>query len=291
MTLAQDATAEPGVGEKFSVERILWVRPWAPNLFSFALTRNPAFRFAPGQFARLGVTVANPDANPDAEPRKNPGGEKIVWRAYSVVSSAADATLEFYSILLPQGEFSSSLARCRVGDPVLVEKTNYGFLTLDRFAGGRDLWLLATGTGLAPFLSILQDGATWQQYENVILVHSVRYGNELAYADAIAAVQARAQAHSPSRRLFYVATVTGPAAPRAAPATLDAPVLRARIPALLQSGELESMLSVPLDLQRSRIMICGNPAMIEVTRKLLAARGFVRSRRAAPGHIAVENYW
>jgi len=155
----------------------------------------------------------------------------------------------------------------------------------------RVAWLLATGTGLAPFLSILQDSATWRQYENVILVHSVRYGNELAYADAVAIAQARAQAHSPPRRLLHVATVTGPVAPRATPATLSAPVLRARIPALLQSGELESNVSLPLDLQRARIMICGNPAMITVARKLLAARGFVTSRRAAPGHIAVENYW
>ncbi len=285
MTPAQDATAEPVVSDKFSAERILWIRSWAPNLFSFALTRDPAFCFAPGQFARLGVTAAETD------PAKNSSREKTVWRAYSVVSAAAEATLEFYSILLPRGEFSTALALCRVGDRVWVEKTSYGFLTLDRFVGGRDLWLLATGTGLAPFLSILHDSATWQQYENVILVHSVRYGNELAYAEAIAGAQTRAQAHSPPRRLLYVATVTGPMALRAASAVLSAPVLRARVPALLQSGELESNLSLPLDLQRARIMICGNPTMISMTRKVLTARGFSMSRRAAPGHMAVENYW
>jgi ferredoxin--NADP+ reductase len=262
--------------DKYSAERILWIRPWAPNLFSFCLTRDPAFRFTPGQFARLGVERPDPD-NP-----KNPSGRKIVWRAYSVVSASDAAHLEFFSIAIPDGEFTSALARLQVGETVYVERTNYGFFTLERFTGGTDLWMLATGTGLAPFLSMLWEPQTWQSYENLIVVHSVRYANELAYADTLAGFRNDPRFSAWGRKLRTVPVVTRGRADGA---------LDQRIPLLIDNGRLEAAAGIPLDLERSRIMICGNPDMVDATRKTLAARGFTTSRRTRPGQVAAESYW
>jgi ferredoxin--NADP+ reductase len=262
--------------DKYTAEKILWIHPWAPNLFSFRLSRYAGFRFTPGQFARLGVAKPDPD-NP-----KNPSGTRIVWRAYSIVSASYDEHLEFYSIVIPGGDFTSELSRLKTGDTVYVEKMNYGFLTCDRFEQGKDLWLLATGTGLAPFLSILWEPKTWDDYENLIVVHSVRYPNELAYQQTIEGFRTHAQFRAHAAKLRYAQVVTR--------ARVDG-ALAERIPALIDSGRLESHVGLPLDLTRSRVMICGNPEMVTDTRKRLTARGFATSRRGVPGQLAVENYW
>src|SRR5207237_3596510 len=132
--------------DKYTVETITDVRPWTDSLFSFRTTRDRGYRFVPGQFARLGV-------NGEAE-------GSIVWRAYSIASAAHDEHLEFFSVVVPNGQFTSRLSKLKEGDPIYVERKSYGFLTTDRFESGRDLWMLATGTGLAPFLSSLHDFAT-----------------------------------------------------------------------------------------------------------------------------------
>lgn len=262
--------------DKYTAERILWIHPWAPNLFSFRLTRYAGFRFTPGQFARLGVSKPDPD-NP-----KNPSGSRIVWRAYSIVSASYDEHLEFFSIVVPGGDFTSELSRLKVGDTVFVEKMNYGFLTCDRFEQGKDLWLLATGTGLAPFISILWEPKTWEDYENLVLVHSVRYPNELAYRATIEGFRTQEHLREHAHKLHYVQVVTR--------ARVDG-ALSERIPALIDSGQVERHVQLPLDVVRSRVMICGNPEMVTDTRKRLAARGFATSRRGIPGQLAVENYW
>ena len=136
--------------DKFTRQILDSVHVWSSKLFSLRCSRDPAFRFRAGQFARLGVEKAD-------------GG--VVWRPYSMVSAPHDEFLEFFSIVVPGGEFTSELSRLRAGDSLLVERQAYGFLTLDRFVGGRDLWLLASGTGLAPFLSILQDFEAWQRFD------------------------------------------------------------------------------------------------------------------------------
>ncbi|MGE5337352.1 MAG: ferredoxin--NADP reductase [Gemmatimonadota bacterium] len=262
--------------DKYTAEKILWIHPWAPNLFSFRLTRYAGFRFTPGQFARLGVGKPDPD-NP-----RNPSGTRIVWRAYSIVSASYDEHLEFFSIVVPGGDFTSELSRLKVGDTVFVEKMNYGFLTCDRFEQGKDLWLLATGTGLAPFISILWEPKTWDDYENLILVHSVRYPNELAYRATIEGFREQEHLREQAGKLRYVQVVTRASVPG---------TLGQRIPALIDSGQLEHHVRMSLDLQRSRVMICGNPEMVTDTRKRLTARGFATSRRGVPGQLAVENYW
>lgn len=258
---------------KFTAQRLLSIRPWAPNLFSFTIARDAALDFVPGQFARLGVT---------APARAGANGAKVVWRAYSIASPRRAEYLEFFSVVLPDGEFTSELARLRVGDEILVERVIYGFLTLDRLAPGRDLWLLCTGTGLAPFLSMLREAATWNDYGNLVLVHCVRYANELAYADEIHALAEGAKARGARAALHYVPVVTRTRVPGA---------LTERVPALLEGGALAARVGLPIDSSMARVLICGNPDMISQTRKLLSARGFATSRRGKPGQMAVENYW
>jgi ferredoxin--NADP+ reductase len=244
----------------------------SPKLLSFRLSRPKEFRFTPGQFARLGVAKADADT---------PTGDRIAWRAYSVVSARDEAHLEFFSVLVPDGEFTSELARLQVGDAMFVEKASYGFMVCDRFEPGPDLWLLATGTGLGPFISILQDQKTWQEFDNLIVVHSVREPAELAYRETLEA-QARQATFADRARLRYVPVVTRPA---------DISGLKQRIPTLIDSGALERDVGLPLNRERSRVMICGNPDMVSDTRKCLAARGLATPRRGAPGQLLVENYW
>jgi len=170
---AELAQAAPVPLLKGTAEKILHLQRWTERLFSFRLSRPAAFRFQPGQFARLGLD--------------GPLGSTI-WRPYSMVSAAYDEHLDFFSIQVPDGAFTSRLATCKVGDTVYVEKTAYGYLTTSRFVGGSNLWLLATGTGIAPFLSILRDPAVWVQYEHIVLAYSVRQAADLAYRDEIAAL-------------------------------------------------------------------------------------------------------
>ena len=256
------------MSDKYTIEKITDVRPWTDSLFSFRTTRDRGYRFVPGQFARLGV--------------KSRDGDDIVWRAYSIASAAHDEHLEFFSVVVPNGAFTSRLARLREGDEILVERKSYGFLTTDRFEAGRDLWMLATGTGLAPFLSILHDFETWEHYDNLVLVQSVRTQQELAYEDLIRGFEGSEYYGEYAHKLRYVRIVTREPVPG---------TLRDRVTRLLASGVLEENVGLRLDHDRSRIMLCGNPEMVEDSRRLLIDRGFKLSRRGDPGHLAVENYW
>jgi ferredoxin--NADP+ reductase len=174
------------------------------------------------------------------------------------------------------------LAGVREGDTILVENTSYGFLTIAHFAPGKDLWLLASGTGLGPYISILRDPMTWRAYDNVLLVHSVRYGSELAYREEIAAIAHQERLAGSPDRLRYLPVVTRQAFPGA---------FAARIPRLVEDGRLEHAARLELDPQRSRIMVCGNPEMARELRRQLTQRGFRTNRRSAPGQLAFENYW
>lgn len=255
------------VSDKYTVERITEVRGWTPHLFSFKTTRYRGYRFEPGQFARLGLP-------------KEDGS--IVWRAYSIVSASYDEHLEFYSIVVPGGEFTSRLSALEAGDEIYVEKMAYGFLTTARFEGGKDLWMLSTGTGLAPFISILYDFAVWEHFDNLVLVHGVRHRDELAYEELIRGLADHELFGETVHKLRYVQAVTREQVPGA---------LQGRITTLVESGALERETGIPLDHDRSRIMICGNPEMVEDSRKLLTGRGFQLSRRGKPAHLAVENLW
>ncbi|MDD2055197.1 ferredoxin--NADP reductase [Pseudomonas putida] len=253
--------------EKFTRQTLLDVRPLTSSLFTLRTTRDAGFRFRAGQFARLGVTKAD---------------GSTVWRAYSMVSSPFDEFLEFFSIVVPGGEFTSELSRLQVGDTLLVERQAFGYLTLDRFVDGRDLWLLSTGTGLAPFLSILQDFEVWEKFERIILVYSVREARELAYQELIAGLGQRDYLAEYAHKLQFIPTVTREQHPGA---------LNGRITQLIENGELERAAGLALTPEHSRVMLCGNPQMVDDTRQILKQRGMNLSLSRRPGQVAVETYW
>ncbi len=255
------------LASRFTGETVLSLRYWTPNLLSFRTSRDPKFRFTPGHYARLGLQSAN---------------DNLVWRPFSVVSGKQDEYLEFIATLIPNGEFSGLLSNSLIGNTILVDKNSYGFMTIDGFAPGNDLWLLATGTGLGPFLSILRDSTTWNTYENIVLVHSVRYAAELAYRDEINAIIQEHTLGKLPARLRYIPVVTRELWPD---------ILSARIPQLIEDGRLALAAGLKFDLMRSRIMVCGNPAMISELRGIFTARNFHTNRRAALGQLAFENYW
>ena len=250
--------------EKFSLEKVLSVHRWTNTLFSFTMTRASHFKFTAGQFARIGLKV----------------GDELVVRAYSVVSSPFDETLEVFSIVVPDGAFTSNLQHLKVGDELYLEKIPYGYLTLARYQLPlpQDLWLLGTGTGLAPFISMLQDFETWKNYKNINLVYSVRTASELAYADRIQEIaETFGEGHTGFK--FTPIITRDPEAP-----------LHDRLPILIENGELEKAVGLEFNPETTHIMLCGNPEMVEDTKEALKVRGLTMNRRGE-GNIAVENYW
>lgn len=260
------------VHAKATCESIVSVHWWSDTLFTFRTTRPEAFLFAPGQYARLGLQ----------------DGAGMLWRAYSVTSAPSESELEFYGIVVPGGAFTTRLRSMQPGMSLWIEKTPYGFMTVDRFADGQALWMLATGTGLGPYLSILRDPAVWDRFADLVLVHGVRHARELAYQDVIAALQQMPPtgARNPGR-LQTIACTTREDPPE----TEAAGRLHGRITALIESGALEARAGLPLTPETARVMLCGNPEMIEETRKLLHGRGMKPCRRLNPGQFVTENYW
>jgi len=248
----------------FAQASVLSVRHWTERLFSFTATREPGFRFDSGQFVMIGLMV-------DGRP---------LMRAYSIASSPYASELEFFSIKVPDGALTSRLQHLRPGDTVLVGSKPTGTLVLRNLLPGRTLWLLGTGTGLAPFLSIVRDLETYARYERIVLVHGVRRVRELAYAqllrDDLPRDEYLGEAVRP--RLVYCPTVT------------REPFARmGRIPALIESGRLCADLGLPaLDPAHDRCMICGSSAMLTDTRAVLEARGFGEGNMAVPGTYVIE---
>ncbi|WP_426223305.1 ferredoxin--NADP reductase [Psychrobacter sp. DWR1-2-3] len=266
---------------------------WTPNLFSFTVSRPDSFKFTAGQFVRLGVNPSQlkyykqlsavADTDDDDEDLNETLNEDI-FRAYSIVSSPFDEVLEFFSIVIPDGAFTSQLQHLEVGDELLLNTMPFGFLTLARYQKPlpKDLWLLATGTGLAPFLSMLQDLKTWEDYEHIILAYSARSTEELAYIDKIESLQEDfgSLVDNPAK-LIFIPIVTREAVEGA---------LTERLPKLLLDGTLQERAGIALDVDSTHVMLCGNPEMVEDTKETLKSLGLVMNRRGE-GNIAVENYW
>ncbi len=251
-------------GPKATEESVLAIRHWTPTLLSFRTTRPAAFRFRPGHYTRLGLE----------------GSGETVWRPFSMASAANDDFLEFIAVRVPDGPFSERLGRLQRGDPIGVDKAAYGFLTLDQLAPGKDLWMLASGTGLGPFISILRGKEVWRDFRRLILVHSVRRSAELAWRDEIQALSDDPPAASAT--LTYLPVVTRE--PGATP-------LAERISRLLSAGLLEAAADASITVAESRLMVCGNPEMTRDLREYLGVRGFATSRRGAPGQMAFAKYW
>ena len=261
---------------------------WTPNLFSFTVSRPDSFKFTAGQFVRLGVNPSQlkyyqqqMEVNGDAS---DAALNEDIFRAYSIVSSPFDEVLEFFSIVIPDGAFTSQLQHLQIGDELLLNTMPFGFLTLARYQQPlpKDLWLLATGTGLAPFLSMLQDLKTWEDYEHIVLAYSARSIEELAYVKKIESLQADfgSLVENPAQ-LIFVPIVTRESVEGA---------LTERLPQLLLEGTLQERAGIELDIDSTHAMLCGNPDMVDDTKEALKTLGLIMNRRGE-GNIAVENYW
>jgi ferredoxin--NADP+ reductase len=248
----------------FNEATVLSVRHWTDRLFSFTTTREPGFRFTSGQFVMLGLMV-------DGRP---------LMRAYSIASSAYEPELEFFSIKVPEGALTSRLQHIEPGEKVLLGSKPTGTLILQNLLPGRTLWLLATGTGLAPFLSIVRDIDTYAQFERVVLVHGVRRVRDLAYADLLRhqLPQHPYLGEAVRSQLLYCPIVTREPFQRSG-----------RIPDLVARGALEKNLDLPpLDPGLDRCMLCGSAAMLSDTRAVLEGLGFTEGNMGTPGGYVVE---
>ena len=253
--------------DKWCTARIIWIKHWTPTLLSFRIARPEGYCFTPGHYARLGLAD---------------GSDEAVWRPFSMVSAVEDDFLEFIVVLVPGGKFSEQLRSKKVGEDLMVEKLSRGFLTLDQLAPGEDIWMLASGSGIGPFLSILKEAKTWKSFGRLILVHSVRHREDLAYRDEIETRRAVWSGNDGNGTLSYIPVVTREAYPGA---------LQARITQLAIDGQLECAGETAIGVDHSRVMVCGNPELTRDMRGFLAARGFQTSRRGVPGQMAFEKYW
>lgn len=248
----------------FHRETVIDVHHWTDSLFSFRTTRDPGFRFQSGQFTMMGIEA-------DGRP---------LTRAYSIASSPYDDTLEFFSIKVPHGPLTSKLQNLRNGDPILIGKKAVGTLLYDNLLPGKRLYLLSTGTGLAPFLSIIKDMEVYDRFETVVLVHGVRQVAELAYTDFIGEDLQNDEFIGAAVRsqLLYYPTVTR-----------EPYRNRGRLTDLIRSGQLFTDLSLPpFDLTEDRMMLCGSPDMLSETKFLLLEQGFSEGSQSTRGHFVIE---
>ena len=244
-------------------ERVTEVKHYTNWLFHFRMSRPQNFRFRSGEF----VMIALPSATP-------------IWRAYSMTSATWDEELEFYSIKVPNGPLTKHLQKIEIGDVIWMRPKATGTLVLDALLPAKRLWLLATGTGFAPFASLLRDPETYDKFDEVIITHTCRFCAELAYAEAnIKSVYSDALVgEAASRKLNYLATTTQ-----------EASKVRGRITTLIEDGELFKHLKTsPLNPDEDRVMICGSMAFLNDMRSLLKAQNFTEGSNANPGQFLVE---
>src|ERR1700757_1661691 len=245
-------------------EKVLSVQHWTDTLFSFRATRDSGFRFQNGQFAMIGLEV-------DGRP---------LLRAYSMASANHEEELEFFSIKVADGPLTSKLQKIREGDEILVGRKATGTLITDNLIAGQRLLLLSTGTGLAPFASLIKDPDVYESYETIVLAHGCRQVSELAYGEQGVESLRQHQLFGPliEGKLIYYPTVTREPFRN-----------RGRITDLIESGQLFADIGLSgLDLESDRIMLCGTPAMLEELRAIFTARGFVEGNHSEPGHFVIE---
>ena len=249
----------------FLEETVLSVHHWTDRLFSFKTTRDETLRFSNGHFTMIGLRLE---------------GGKPLLRAYSIVSANYEDHLEFLSIKVQDGPLTSRLQHIQVGDKIVVGKKPTGTLLIDYLLPGKNLYLFGTGTGVAPFLSIVRDPETYERFEKVILVHGVRQVAELAYHDYLSQ---ELPAHEflgemVSAQMLYYPTVTR-----------EPFRTQGRIPELIESGKMQVDLGLPtFDSAHDRAMLCGSPAMLRQIKELLEARGFMEGNTTKPGDFVVE---
>lgn len=236
------------------------LRRWTDELYSLQVKAEVA-PFTAGQFTRLALDI---------------DGERVA-RPYSFVNAPDNPLLEFYFILVADGPLTHHLIRLQPGDTVYLAPRGAGFFVLDEVPAADHLWLLSTGTAIGPFLSILESNEVWQRFKKVVLVHAVRRAAELTYRDRIERLLARHR-----QQLCMIPFVSREAIDGA---------LFGRVPQAIEDGRLEARAGIALDPATSQVMICGNPAMVRDTTRVLEARGMKKNRRRDPGHITTEQYW
>ena len=245
-------------------EEVTHVHHWTESLFSFKTTRDSGFRFRNGQFAMIGLEVAG----------------RPLLRAYSLASANFEEHLEFFSIKVPDGPLTSRLQHLKVGDSILVNGKPTGTLILDNLLPGRNLYLMSTGTGLAPFLSIIKDPDTYDRYEKVVLVHGCRQVAELAYEKMITQElpQHEFLGEMVSQQLIYYPTVTREPFRN-----------RGRLTDLITSGKLFDDIGLDsLSATQDRVMMCGSPSMLKDLVEIVRERGFHEGNHSKPGEYVIE---
>lgn len=233
---------------------------WTDLLYSLRIEAN-IDPFVAGQYGRLGLEI----------------DDQIVGRPYSFVNAPHEALLEFYSIKVSEGPLSPKLGALKVGDSIYIDKRVNGFFTLNEVPDGRDMWMLATGTALGPFLSILNSKEVWERFENVVLVHAVRFENELSYRDTVTSLKDNFK-----DRFQMIPFVSREESNFALPG---------RIPAAITNGQLEEKANLTFASENSQVMMCGNPDMLVDTRNALKEKGLKKNLRRSPGQITTESYW
>ncbi|MEM7208806.1 MAG: ferredoxin--NADP reductase [Pseudomonadota bacterium] len=251
---------------KHATENVLDVHHWNDTLFSFKTTRDPGLRFRNGEFVMIGL---------------QPEGSKPIMRAYSIASANHDDYLEFFSIKVPDGALTSRLQHLQVDDTVLVGSKPTGTLVVDDLKPGKNLYLLGTGTGLAPFLSIVQDPDVYERFEKVILVHGVRWKSELAYHEWLTQElpQHEFLGEMVREKLIYYPTVTREEFDN-----------QGRITTLIETDQLSVEIGLPpLNPETDRAMLCGSPSMLADLGALLDSKGFeVSPKTGVPGDYVIE---
>jgi len=259
----------------FGTETVLDVRHWTDAYFSFTTTRDDGFRFENGQFVMIGLPVGHAD-----------GSTRPVLRAYSIASANWEEQLEFFSIKVPGGPLTSRLRNIQPGDQVLIGRKPTGTLLVHDLHPGRNLYLLGTGTGFAPWLAIIKDPATYERFERVVLCHGVRSAQDLAYRDYIVNELPRHEflGEQIAAQLLYYPAVTREDFQFAGRDH------RGRLTDLMASGRMMEQLGLdPLDARHDRAMICGSPQMLADFRALLDGRGFTAAPRiGTPGQYVYE---
>ncbi len=252
------------MSSNFNQEIVTDIHHWTDRLFSFRTTRDPGFRFKSGQFIMMGLEI-------DGKP---------LTRAYSIASSLYEDGLEFFSIKVPDGPLTSKLQHLKKGDSIIVSKKPVGTLLYDNLKPGKHLWLLSTGTGLAPFLSIIRDIEAYERFEKIILVHGVRQVAELAYTDFISKDLPNDEylGEMAQSQLIYYPTVTR-----------EPYRNRGRLTDLIRSGQLFKDVGLPeFNHEDDRMMLCGSPEMLVEAKSILEERGFEEGSAAKPGHFVIE---
>lgn len=248
----------------FNHERVLSVHHWNDSLFSFTTTRSPSFRFRNGHFVMVGLEVEG----------------KPLLRAFSVASANYDEHLEFYSIKIQDGALTSRLQHIQPGSEVLVSRKPTGTLLVDNLRPGKRLYLLATGTGLAPFMSIMRDPETYERFEHVVIAHGVRRQSDLGYREYIEKELPNHEliGSEVSQKLIYYPTVTREPFRN-----------QGRLNTLVENGKLCSDIGLPpLDAEHDRVMICGSPSMLSDLVTIIEARGFKEGHSDSQGDYVIE---